>query len=305
MTVIAAEQASNSFRIDHNLIDNLAGRGITTRANGHELSGVIDNNTLDAPGDQNVQGIAVFGSGTRVGYPFARPYSLGSSSYVFIEDNIFQFGGGHDGALDAYGGARYVFRYNTVTGTLVGHHGADSGGYRGVHSFELYGNTFDRTGFSGNERGFSFRSGSGVIYDNEWSGSYRNFHLSNYRSGGTYPVWGTCDGNSVYDGNTAGRNGYPCLDQIGHVFTDDPVGDNGSNQSAGLYIWGNRLNQSAISIDVAAGAAAHVLENESFYLDQGPPSNYTPYQYPHPLQSSGAAAPAPPSPPSNLRIVGN
>src|SRR5439155_7994005 len=57
---------------------------------------------------------------------------FGDVNYVYIEDCTFTAPNGvpGDGAIDAYNGAKYIFRHNTVINTYVGHHGYDSGGYR-------------------------------------------------------------------------------------------------------------------------------------------------------------------------------
>lgn len=73
-----------------------------------------------------------------------------------------------------------------MVGTNVEHHGADSGGFQGAHSFEIYNNTFSCTGSCGSQRKHYFRSGTGVIFNNTYIGNYGAAELTNYRSDGSY-----------------------------------------------------------------------------------------------------------------------
>ena len=174
-----------------------------SQQNSNEMSGLIDHNVFDAPFDAAVQGITVVGAAARVSTHFSRPLALGSGKFIFAEDNVFNYAYQNDGILEGYGGARFVFRHNAVHGGTQGSHGADSGNYRGTHSYEIYDNTFDLVGCPtcSNQRAITFRSGTGVVYDNTVSTDYGSFHLRNYRSSGTHGIWGECDGTSVHDGN--------------------------------------------------------------------------------------------------------
>jgi hypothetical protein len=273
----------NQFRVHHMEIVNLLERGIVIFMAGREMSGLIDHVTFSMPGSSSgSKAISIVGAGPEQHQPFARPFELGSSKFIFIEDCTFQFGGRNDGALDAYGGARYVFRHNVVNNTNVEHHGADSGGYRGVHSFEIYANRFVCSAGCEPQRKHYFRSGSGVIFNNTYAGNYRGMDVTNYRSGASYPPWGRCDGSSPWDENQPGGNGYACLDQIGHIFG---TSTGGANTLQGLYEWGNTHDGSNVNITVSGhGAHAHIKPNRDFFNDT-PRPGYRPYTYPHPLQT--------------------
>jgi hypothetical protein len=275
----------NQFRIHHMEILNLLQRGIVISMGGREASGLIDHVTFSMPGSKGGgKAISIAGTGPQQHQPFSRPFELGSSKFIFIEDCTFDFGGRNDGALDAYGGARYVFRHNQVNNTNVEHHGADSGGYRGVHSFEIYENAFVCSQGCSPQRMHYFRSGSGVIFNNKYSGNYRGMNVTNYRSDQSYAPWGRCDGTSPWDENQPGGNGYACLDQIGHIFGMTP---GGSNTLQGLYEWGNTHDGNNVNITVTAhGADVHIKVNRDFYNDTARPG-YVPYTYPHPLQRAG------------------
>jgi len=287
-----------SFRIDHCHFDNLRTRGIHTNPLGRQFSGVIDHNTFTAPGNYNSQAIAVTGdipmqedppTGPQGCRPFARAVALGGAEAVFIENNTFAYAYPNDGFLDSYGGARWVFRYNGVHGCSGGCHGADSGGYRGIRSFEVYENTFDKTG-DAQWLCLYFRSGVGVVYNNTATGNYNAFcWLNNYRSNvddpwPEYNPWGACDGTKAWDGNGVGTEGYPGLDQVGTAFTDTL---NGTHTHEPIYAWSNTLGGNPVGIAVHPSGSTrlltlHVLEDRDFYNDTERPG-YTAYTYPHPL----------------------
>ena len=220
---------------------------------GMEVSGLIDHGTFHMPiASGGSKALSISGTGPEESQPFSRPLALGSGKFIFIEDCTFNYGGHNDGAMDAYGGARYVFRHNTVNNTNVEHHGADSGGFRGVHSFEIYNNAFRCTGACASQRKHYFRSGTGVIFNNTYSGNYYDgAELTNYRSDESFPPWGKCDGTSPWDQNKPGQNGYACLDQIGHVFGPAP---GGANILEPLYEWNN--THDGADVDLFVGTAA-------------------------------------------------
>jgi hypothetical protein len=278
---------------------NLRERGITVWMDGQEVSGLIDHCVMNMPSTTGgSKAISISGTGPEESQPFSRPLALGSSKFIFIEDCTFNYGGRNDGAMDAYAGARYVFRHNTVVNTNLEHHGADSGGYRGVHSFEIYNNTFSCPGSCGSQRKHYFRSGTGVIFNNTYSGNYGSAELTNYRSDGSYPPWGKCDGTSEWDENRAGQIGYACLDQIGHVF--GPT-SGGANSLEPLYEWNNTHDGADVDLVVGsshANADKHIVQGRDFYNDTQRPG-YTPYTYPHPLQGGVIS---PPAAPTNLRV---
>jgi len=167
---------TKAFRIDHcTFTDSLQALRAIMAANGAE--GVIDNCAINVK--SHSQGCAVGGDGNA---SWERPSSYGAIENVFIEDCEFNFDAQYDGAIDAYHGARVVFRHNIVNGTTVGWHGYDSGGYRSPFSFEIYDNVFnnDNTSIWTCMRA---RGGSALVYNNIITGNYSSFFvLSNYRS---------------------------------------------------------------------------------------------------------------------------
>jgi hypothetical protein len=268
------------FRIHHNEIKNLARRGVQVFADaGLEFSGLIDHNTFHTTAASSVQATNVFGARNfnNAGWttPQSRPVTMGTNKAVYIEDNTFDFVNDfNDGALDAYGGARYVFRYNTVTGTAPAHHGTDSGSYRGPISFEVYGNVL--TSDNGSDRAFFARSGTGVVFNNVYTGNYSAIGIANYRSGGSFTPWGECDGTSTWDQNTASQEGYACFDQPGWIFsevTNEATGATATKTLTPIYAWGNTKDGAQLDAAVGGGPALpgsrmftlHLLENREFY----------------------------------------
>ena len=290
----------DSWRVHHNEFINLKGTAITVRLDGGTSSGLIDNNTFIMPLSGGTKSIRVFGGSLGDGLPFVEPFGLGQDNFLFVEDCTFTFFAKEDGALDAFSGARYVFRHNTVTNTNVEHHGADSGGFRGVHSMEIYENTFDKPA-AGNIRAHYFRAGSGVLYNNTYTGNYNtnSIVLTIFRSDTSFVPWGQCDGLSIWDENQPGQSGYACLDQPGHIFTDT---SGGSNTLEGVYEWGNTLNGTDLDFSTNGhSSASYLVEGRDFFNDTVRPG-YTPFTYPHPLQAGGGGNPRP-DPPTNLGAI--
>jgi hypothetical protein len=270
-TVLVDGAGLDSFRIDHIHFLNIRDRAIKIGQNGNELSGVIDHNVFDCPYSAACQSITVTGDGAQESGHMGRPYAPGSNGYVFVEDNTFNYTYQNDGGVEGYGGARYVLRFNTLHGVTQGHHGADSGNYRGTQVFEIYGNTFDHLGFLGTTgvRAHHFRSGTGFVWNNSYTATYSTIGLDNYRSrdASSGTVWGNCDGTKAFDGNRPGRvpgSGWPCLDQVGWMFTNVL---NGSSILTPLYTFLNR--KGGAQFDTAAGSQLRVpsdiVENREFY----------------------------------------
>jgi len=298
------------WRIDHCKFDSsdmepgTQGRGVMLSG-----QGVIDHCAFL----NSYTAVTIMGDGDA---SWDRVLDLGSVEAVYIEDNIMEnteiVG---DGATDAYGGARYVFRYNTVTNARAGHHGFDSGGYRSPHSFEIYNNTFTWT-VDNSWYTARYRGGTGVVFDNLLEGTASEtltFGVVNYRTcccnwctnvdpeAHGYPCdpytacdtplhtncthWGRCDGENPLDGNED-STGYPCRDQVGRS-TD--MNDDGIQELEPLYGWGNTVNEEQANITTndpwgcADPSMADHLQEGRDYINGTPRPDYTPYAYPHPL----------------------
>jgi hypothetical protein len=280
-----------NFYIYHNKFQNLKIRGITAWI----VYGCIASNTFEAPLDETVQAISVMGDTGNGSVAWGYSLTLGTSKAVYVEDNLFDFDYMNDGCLDAYRGARYVFRYNTVNNTPIGHHGCDSGSLRGTHTWEIYNNTFTTATNTGG-RGFLSRGGTGVIYNNTFTDVggvfFQTLQLTNYRSCDTYATWGKCDGLNAYDGNDD-ATGYHCQDQNGWTSSGTDEGDGPNQISAPIYAWDNLLNAASVDLSVTPTSSAvaptcsivgvHIQENRD-YFNTSSGLSYTAYTYPHPLR---------------------
>lgn len=266
INISGVADASNAFRVDNIELLELGGTGIGIFMNGFEISGVFDNCTIQMNSGSGDKSIRLFGDGSGDSVPFSRGLDLGSDKFIFFEDCTFTYAAAEDGALDAFGGARYVFRHNTVAETGINHHGADSGGFRGIHSFEIYENTFNKVSAPVIRAAF-FRSATGVVFNNTWTGNYdQGINLANFRSRPEiFAPWGQCDGSSIWDENQPAESGYACLDQIGHVFTDV---SGGSNTLDPLYLWTNSEDGSPVDVVVSEVAMEdHIKPDRDYYVE--------------------------------------
>jgi hypothetical protein len=296
--------AGANWRICSNKFSNLQYNGVATRG---MASGVIDHCIFVAPSDTgSANGVSMVGdsSASGPGSSWTTPPAFGSGNYVYIEDCTFDFAYVGNGAYDAYGGARYVFRHNNVTNTWLNHHGCDTGGYRSTHSYEIYNNTLTST--KNLTWFFEFRGGTGVIFSNECHTSFsvgNQIVLDNYRSaigyfGDLLSPWGYVTGSNPYDGNTDGT-GYPALDQIGRTSPTTFTGSNSIQPASPLYCWSNNFNGTPMmaAVDVLVNSTPsvtnHLQANRDFF-NNTPRPNYIPFTYPHPLVGTPATANLPP-----------
>jgi hypothetical protein len=262
---------------------------------------LIDHCTFTPPNDNVINSILIEDDA----FSWSRPLTLGTVNAVYVEDCVFNMRHENQYPLDAQMGARYVFRKSRVYNSTLGQHGPE-GGTRGAFSCEIYENTFsaDPTVF----RSLYLRGGTGVIFNNTWTGNFMNtIHVTNYRtcygvgagsSSFSPPYNNRCDGTSSYDGNTPGGMGYPCLDQIGRT----------TNQAAApLYEWNNTLNGSDTDVAVSEFGSSclnpsvgdHIKANRDYY-NNTPRPGYAPLSYPHPLTAGSYVLV---EPPRNLHIV--
>jgi FG-GAP-like repeat len=139
-----------------------------------------------------------FGDGS-----WSAPTDFGSSQFLFIEDNDIVNNRASSAAMtDAYAGARFVVRHNTIFNARVGNHGTESTGRaRGGRAMEIYQNTF--TGTNLNKFVGGARSGIVLLHDNRISGYENNplFTLSSFRNFFSFSPWGGADGTNAWDVN--------------------------------------------------------------------------------------------------------
>ena len=177
--------------------------------------GVIDHNTFSG---NHKQGIivnhATCGGDSYGDYNWSIPENLGTANALYIETNTFTDPNAVGaGAMDNFGGSRVVFRYNTAS-FIVGHGTESSDRTRGMRAFEVYNNTFTAVE-SSQFAGFYVRSGTGVVYNNNFVDSGPNYYngytnLINDRDADAFSPWGApagsgnpgaCDGTGPYDNN--------------------------------------------------------------------------------------------------------
>jgi hypothetical protein len=188
------------FRFDHCKWNNLNGVPVFDT-----VIGVIDHNTFVQ--DRNQTAIYIYGS-TWNGQNFgdgswAASTGFGSSQFLFMEDNTFTHNIQSTRVVtDAYAGARFVVRHNSIFDAFVGNHGTESTRRdRGGRAMEVYNNTF--TGTNLNRLVGSARSGGVLFHDNSVSGFWDSpvFALNNFRSFFTFDIWGGADGTNAWDVN--------------------------------------------------------------------------------------------------------
>jgi hypothetical protein len=265
--IVHSDTGTTGWRIDHcHFIPTATVRAIT--AYGY---GLIDHNYIvNALDGVDVEG----GQSGDATYPgdlsWSQAMSFGTANAVYMEDNEFIYGQILDGAYDAYAGARLVFRYNDVQGTNFGGHGLDSGGERSVLQSEIYGNTLSNAG-THIYTATNTRGGVEYVFNNTVSasgGSYDTFfYVQNYRSDSAYSSsWGLCDGTNSLDQNTAGQQGYGCMDQVGRGTNEAPYPQ---------YSWGNNYKGSAPTVSAnfyicgyqncTRAQTYHILNNRDLY----------------------------------------
>jgi hypothetical protein len=190
------------WRFDHFKWDNVYGN-----VGENTAFGVADHNTFLTDDRGAFTLFDTFWDGGTFGdASWHDPSNVGSSQFFFIEDNTFTASSTvYQGWLtDAYGGARFVVRHNTLTNCAIGNHGTESNGRaRGGRVEDVYSNVMD--GMNVNVSPASVRSGLLLFHDNTVS-NYWNYPpyliLNAYRSLSPFGVWGGGDGTNVWDVNS-------------------------------------------------------------------------------------------------------
>lgn len=230
------------------------------------IFGVTDHSIFDEPVDSVNNSVRAYNAGgcwndaLGVGdQSWAHPTALGSASFMFVENNVFNSGAGDDCTQ----GGRFVWRFNTMnnTGTPPAVQTHPTGGgqrERGCRAFEVYKNT--ATALSGNyiNTFFWMSSGTGVVWGNTLPSSsagggtgYRSLisghemraNNTTYNQSAPPSGWGYC--GTAQSGSASGwdqnsdSSGYACLDQVGRGAGQLLVNDfpNVQNSSTGKVSW--------------------------------------------------------------------
>jgi hypothetical protein len=175
----------------------------------------------------------------------------GGAQATFVEDSLFV---GNRHAIAASAGAHYVFRYNQVQHNVVAcavdAHGMGYGSAHGTRYVEIYRNVIGDP--SHDWCGIGIRGGSGVIYQNTIEG-YENPIL-------LILEWGT---------PSRLKAEYPAYDQVQE-----------------LYVWDNQITGGPSQPQVDETGVGFIEAGRDYFTE--PKSGYEPYEYPHPLASSGS-----------------
>jgi hypothetical protein len=172
----------------------------------------------------------------------------GSGDSVFVEDSEFT---GCRHAIASNGGARYVFRHNYIHANVVAQavdcHGTGYGSKHGTQWIEVYENLIEKP--AGGYLAMYLRGGGGVVFHNT---------IRNYFGG----IGVTLDADPKEDWTRP----YPIPNQIGN-----------------MWLWENTLNGQAILPFIPPRSANHIQLDRDYFTKPMP--GYTPFQYPHPLNS--------------------
>jgi hypothetical protein len=230
---------------------------------------------------------------------------------LYVESNTF-----YDvlEAVDVDDNARIVLRYNSVTNSHFGHHGADTSPSGGRYS-EIYNNTFvwDTSPKCGTQptnlnNFITLRGGSTLIHNNvipnltstAWGNKFEvGFTVRNLRDNkGPYPCW---------------NQGYPAPHQVGWGYTTGGTRAGTTSVLQDLepvYLWnntgaGNYGSPSAYDFTTDACftgqvSATYIREGRDYYVDTAKPG-YTPFIYPHPLTGS-QGSPTASNPPTGVTV---
>ncbi len=269
---------SKSWRIDHCSFEGTTGVGNLIMVGGTDITyGVIDNCTFSTVKNVSCKAVQIISritgeNGTSPLYgaaSWALGLTLGTANAVYIEDCTFNWDVKYV-ILDVDDGGRLVFRHNTILGGGVGTHGMD-GTYKhnGVFSYEIYNNTFNSNGKQ-MWAAIGLRGGTGVIYNNTFSGNYSDT-TALYCYCGCNPPGGNCTAWPMCT--------YPCPGQIGRTT---------GQVLSPLYLWSNTYNDGLHGINLTAAASTCAglndiyQEGRDYYSNTAKP-DYVSYQYPHPL----------------------
>lgn len=167
------------FRVDHCLFNYLTSKPIHVGAG---ENGLIDHCTFLCSNTANA--IEVYGPAYG-DVSWATPYVTGTSNAVYMEDNYI-YSANSFCAADMSGGARAVFRHNTLVGSFFNTHGTEtSERYRSARFVEVYNNSFT---WGGGQQYNNFyttcdiRGGGAVIFSNTAVGYYGISSINYYRA---------------------------------------------------------------------------------------------------------------------------
>jgi hypothetical protein len=188
-----------------------------------DMFGVIDHNTINGVASHYLQLVELshasyLGVGQYGDNSWAQSENYGSANFLFFENNNFIDSGcceneGSAGGLTRQGGGRIVVRYNTFSPTdsfnfSLGWHGTESSGRpRSGRTWEYYENTWAcNSPTNGCPPVIGARGGTGLTWGNTFTATSGStfatvLAMNTYRTQGSQPDWGVCDGSQVFDTN--------------------------------------------------------------------------------------------------------
>ena len=202
------------FRVDHTLLTFLGFAGVYTAGTSR---GVVDHNQIHdgyKPAIANHgYGVCVMGTGAYTNLPYGTPEA------TFAEDNEVH-AARHAAASN--NAARYVFRYNHVTGN-ENSHGVDAHGDEynntntGTEWIEVHHNTIEMPVYSG--AAVRIRGGKGAIWANnvkDYANAVSLWHKTPQTTGPVY-IWGNTLGSGVQTiGDIQGTVSYKLTSPAGY-----------------------------------------------------------------------------------------
>jgi hypothetical protein len=194
------------FRLDHN---HFIFTGAAVAVLVASAYGLADHNLFDIGSAPNGNSFAFHGDQGSGGFQsWQTPMALGSIDAIYVEDSSFNCSAYNTEApVDAYTGARFVFRHNRVNSCSgLGGHGTDSGGYRSVFSVEDYDNAYANNLGSSFSPAYYSRGGTLLSWSNTYAGTpWSGISLNCYRCGAEVTdtgQWGIADGTPWLLGST-------------------------------------------------------------------------------------------------------
>ncbi len=190
------------------------------------------------------------------------PVKLGTSDAIFVEDNTVTVTskGTPPHFIASNSWSKYVVRHNTFNYAkslwdIIDAHGYCEVSGRGSATWEIYDNTFNLVPTI--DRVIHLRGGQGVVYNNDFL---------NYKPSRAITItdYSYCNPPCVQSCSS-----YPCKDQINNSF-----------------FWNNKIN--AASTNPVSNCNQVKLDRDYY---NAPMTNYTPYEYPHPLTNKLGSIP--------------
>lgn len=310
-----------SFRIDHNTFKAVDLGHIFIGCHGR---GLVDHNTFTWAGNNEV--IHLWGSSAGDDTGWDDDVAPGTDAAVYFEDNTFRntiAGGFLGGKMLMVYGARAVYRFNTIDCAEIDVHGNTP---RSGRWWELYRNRFQLTSCNNVDKWYQIRGGSGYIFqDSIESGNLGAGTITFWQDSGKSP--------STQDHVGLGKNqmqdpAYIWQSQVPGINEDDSSCGNCINANRDYYRDTANFNGTtgmgvgpvaSRPATCTAGVAYWATDQGEWWASHSGPDGqlykctstnrwilfYTPFVYPHPLQSGTSGTPnvTLPTAPTNLRVL--